>query len=405
MMTGGGRGATMSHRHAPVALVITLLLVTLACAQAKPALRTYETRYYVIHTDLGRDAAREAEVRLTRMAEEYRRRTRDFSGEIRTKFPFYLFRSEADYHAAGGTPNTAGEYDPNTQTLKTFAGDDGPNLVTWHTVQHEGFHQFADQVIGRALPIWANEGLAEYFAEAIFTGDSFVPGVVPQWRLARIRQALQAGKLAPLHEILRMTHPEWNQRLGTTNYDHVWSLVHFLVHGDDGAHREPFTAFLKEAAAGTDPYESFTDHFDVEQIEANWRAYWTHLPDDPTADLLAEATLRTLSGFVARATARRQRFDSFEAFLAAAENGGLKSTESDWLPPSLLKVAVARATSLKKSGGAFAIVTDAPRPPSIIYVDRAGAEMVGRFTLRGARVGKIIIERPLVPSPGTPGEG
>ncbi|MDQ3440250.1 MAG: hypothetical protein M3478_07860, partial [Planctomycetota bacterium] len=144
---------------------IALLLISVASVsgQTKPALRAYETRYYTIHTDLGRDAAREAELRMTRMAEEYRRRTSDFSGEIRKKLPFYLFKREADYHAAGGTPNTAGEYNPNTLTLMAFAGDDGPNLQTWHAVQHEGFHQFADQVIGRGLPIWANEGLAEYF--------------------------------------------------------------------------------------------------------------------------------------------------------------------------------------------------------------------------------------------------
>ena len=386
------------------AILLPLLFIACASAQTKPALRTYETRFYIIHTDLGRDAARETELRMTRMAEEYRRRTRDFSGVIRKKLPFYLYRNEADYHAAGGTPNTAGEYDPNTQTLKAFAGDDGPNLVTWHTVQHEGFHQFADQVISRDLPIWVNEGLAEYFAEALFTGDAFVPGVVPQWRLKRIRETFQAARFTPLSELLSMTHHEWNRRIGTMNYDHVWSLVHFLVHGEDGAHREPFTAFLKNAASGRGPQEAFRRHFDVNELEAKWRAYWTNLPDDPTADLYAEATVRTLTSFLARATARRQRFASFEAFLAAAEKGELKTTESDWLPPSLLKVALARVAELQKSGGTFTIAPAMPRPPRMVYVDKSGDEIVGRFTLNGARVDEVIVERSLVASPGTPGE-
>src|SRR5687767_4708156 len=67
-------------------------------------LATYEGRYYVIHTDLERDQAREAEIRMARMAEEYHARTRDFAGNIREKFPFYLFKNEKDYIAAGGKP-------------------------------------------------------------------------------------------------------------------------------------------------------------------------------------------------------------------------------------------------------------------------------------------------------------
>jgi hypothetical protein len=376
-------------------VVVSLLLVVAAsaAAQTKPAeLRTYETRYYVIHTDLGRDVAREAELRLTRMAEEYRRRTSEFSGEIRKKLPFYLFKTEAAYHAAGGTPNTAGEYNPNTHTLMAFAGDDGPNLQTWHAVQHEGFHQFADQVIGKGLPIWANEGLAEYFAESIFTGDTFVPGIVPQWRLERIRATLNSDGFMPLRELLGLSHAEWNQRISVTQYDHVWSLTHFLVHAEGGALQEKFVAFLKAASGGAGSgFETQIDR--IETIEGKWRNYWTSLPNDPTADLYAEATLRTLTSFLARATARRQRFDSFDAFITTARSDGLKATETDWLPPSLLKVAVARVGEIQKTGEKFEVLPDAPRPPTIVYSDGKGVEMVGRFTLKGARVDQVIVER------------
>jgi hypothetical protein len=371
------------------AITLLLTVLTTAAAETKPAdLRTYETGYYVIHTDLGRDGAREAELRLTRMAEEYRRRTSDFSGEIRKKFPFYLFRREADYHAAGGTPNTAGEYDPNAHALMAFAGDDGPNLATWYTVQHEGFHQFADQVIGKQLPICVNEGLAEYFGEALFTGDGFVAGVVPPWRLKRVQATMEAGKFAPLREIMSLSHKQWNARISTTTYDQVWSLVHFLVHADDGARREGLVALLK------DPNGAFEQHLgNIEDLETMWRTYWSQLSENPTADLYVEATLRTLTSFLARATARRQRFDSFDAFIATARSDGLKTTETDWLPPSLLKVAGARVGELQKTGAKLEMLSDAPRPPSIIYSDRKGVEMVGRFTLKGARVDQVIVER------------
>ena len=373
------------------AIVLLLVAVNAASAQTKPAeLRTYETRYYVIHTDLGRDGAREADLRLTRMAEEYRRRTSDFSGEIRKKFPFYLFRREADYHAAGGTPNTAGEYNPNQQTLMTFAGDDGPNLATWYTVQHEGFHQFADQVIGQQLPIWANEGLAEYFGEALFTGDGFVAGVVPPWRLKRVQATIEAGKFAPLREVVSLSHKQWNARISTTNYDQVWSLVHFLVHADDGARRDGLVALLK------DPNSAVEQHLgNVDDLETKWRTYWSQLPEDPTADLYAEATLRTLTSFLARATARRQQFASFDEFVAAAEKGQLTMAESDWLPPSLLSDALKRTAGFRKEGDRFSLELDAPRPPKIRYRSKGGTELAGRFTLKGSRMGDVSIERPM----------
>lgn len=399
MMTGGGRGDTMSCKHATAAALGTLLLavaaVTVTTGQTKPrGLRTYETRYYVIHTDVGRDAAREAELRLTRMAEEYHRRTRDFSGEIRTKLPFYLFTNEADYHAAGGAPNTAGEYDPNAQALKTFTGGAEPNLATWYTVQHEGFHQFADHVVGRNLPIWANEGLAEYFGEALFTGDGFVAGVVPAWRMKRVRAALEDNTFMSLRELLALSHKQWNAQLSTTNYDHAWTLVQFLVHGRRGSRQAALTAFIRDTTAGADWKNAWKEHLgEIGELEAEWRAYWTELPDDPTADLYAEATLQTLMSFLARATARRQRFDSFDAFVATAERGELKSTESDWLPPALLKDGLTRVAAMRKDGGAFALVARAPRPPTIVFVDKGGVQMSGRFKLKGARVAEVEVER------------
>ena len=68
---------------------------------------------------------------------------------------------------------------------------------TWHTVQHEGFHQFAHVVIRGDLPIWVNEGLAEYFGEAVFTGDGFVSGVIPPTAMTGIRRLPATRASAP----------------------------------------------------------------------------------------------------------------------------------------------------------------------------------------------------------------
>ena len=155
-----------------------LILASAAGAVRGGEMRVYQTRYYVIHTDLGAEVVREAAVRMAAMAEEYHRRTRDFEGTIDRKLPFYIFSDPDAFRRAGGLPGSTGAY--TGQWLMTLAAD---GRVNWPAVQHEGFHQFVSAVIGGPMPIWANEGMAEYFGMAQFTGDGFVVGLIPPARL------------------------------------------------------------------------------------------------------------------------------------------------------------------------------------------------------------------------------
>src|SRR6186713_535893 len=106
-----------------VTIVLSICLIAAAAAPAAPApqqqqppegLKRYEGRYYIINTDFTGDDLREADLRMTKMAEEYKKRTEGFSGAIGHKFPFFLFRDIEDYHRAGGMEGTAGVFNPNT---------------------------------------------------------------------------------------------------------------------------------------------------------------------------------------------------------------------------------------------------------------------------------------------------
>src|SRR5215207_7370510 len=159
-------------------------------ASRPPELRRYDTPYYVIHTDLPDEGAAEAVARMTPLATGLRNRTRalGFAGRIDTRLPFYLYARREDYLATGAPPQTAGAF--LGDRLIAAAVDDRGS-TTWHVVQHEAFHQFAAAAPGTELPAWLNEGLGEYFGEALFTGDGYVCGVVPEWRLKRVKQSLE----------------------------------------------------------------------------------------------------------------------------------------------------------------------------------------------------------------------
>src|SRR6266542_1457347 len=92
-------------------LLIFSLLLSPSAFAAEPNLRQYESKYYLIHTDLPPLEAREAQVRMTRMAEEYLQRTAGFAGQLKERLPFYLYKDRVDYEKAGGIENSGGIFD------------------------------------------------------------------------------------------------------------------------------------------------------------------------------------------------------------------------------------------------------------------------------------------------------
>jgi hypothetical protein len=378
----------------------TLFLFALALAQTgalaenggKVSMPSYETRYYTIYTDLPPLRVREAELRMNKMVEVYQERTRDFSGAIRQRLPFYLFTKEQDYLDAGGIEGSSGVFDRSSQVLMAVAVE--KSSETWYTVQHEGFHQFAHAVIGGELPIWVNEGLAEYFGEAIFTGEGYVPGIIPDWRLRRIKMDLTANKFRPIEEMMKLGHANWNDELSVVNYDQAWSMVHFLAHGDNGKYQGAFVGFMRDVGAHKPADKAWEENFgSAEGFEAKWRDYWDSLKPGATADAYARATLQTLAATVGRAYVTKQPFDSLESMEKALTTGKLKFTDQHWLPNSVFEVALENLAQLRKAGHRFSIVPQPGRQPIIVAEMTTGTRWIGQFTVQNARVSQVTITK------------
>lgn len=369
-----------------------VLAVSLAFSQAKPKPAapteakavTVENRYYIIHADLSPDDLREVSVRLDRMAEEYIQRTKGFPGKVTRKFPFFIYSDPKDYVAAGGFPGSAGCF-TGDKLMAIAAKDDA---VTWHVIQHEGFHQFVANTMGRNIPIWLNEGMAEYFGEGIFTGDGYEVGLIPPGRLKRVQKEIADGRLKSLSEMLNFSHVEWNAQLGILNYDQAWSMVQFLVHGDDGKYQKPFVSFVNAISRGTPWQKAFSETLsDVKGFEQKWKEYWTGLTGSPTEDQYLRATVATLTSFLARASSQKQAIATFDDFAkAAAAEGGIKSHKDDWLPPDLLTSAL-RALGGQKSP--LVIEEGEGKVPQIVAELADGARVVGAFKLKGNRVDRV----------------
>lgn len=395
-----GRSRRISVAALLLAGLTALIPVLPARTQAQTvALKRYETRYYTIFTDLDADAVREATLRITHMAEEYQRRTRGFAGEIRERLPFYLFNKAQDYVAAGAPAGTAGVF--MGDRLMAIAGEDAGGY-TWHTVQHEGFHQFVHAVIKGDIPIWANEGLAEYFGESVWTGDGFVSGVVPPERLAQLRRRIREGSLKSIEEMMLLSHAMWNAEGAVANYDLAWSMVHFLAHAEDGKYQKPFAGFLRGVSGGDKWPEAWKRNFgsDVKSFQQRWLQYWQGLEPNPTRDLYARASAETIAAFLGRAQTQRQFFKDWDELVATAKDGRVSVGKNDWLPSALLDEAIARTRrvgdwSLERRGGMTRV---------LCRLDD-GTQLVGSYKLKAGRFDSAEVKvTPARSKPGSAGE-
>ncbi len=367
--------------------------LTFAANGGRVAMPTYPTRYYTIYSDLPLPQVREAELRMTRMAEAYHERTKDFAGSIHQRLPFYLFAHEQDYLDAGGLKDSAGIFDRSSQLLMAFVGDNPAE--TWHVVQHEGFHQFAAAVIGGDIPVWANEGLAEYFGEGIFTGDGFVTGIVPDWRLRRIKRELAADKFRSVNQMMNLSHATWNDKLTVANYDQAWSMVHFLAHADNGKYQHAFIGFMRDIGNHRSAPDAWNNNFGgTEGFEAKWRQYWLNLPEGSTDDAYARATLETLTGVLGRAYAVHQHFSSIDELAKAVTSSAYRFDPRDWLPSSVFDVALENLTQLEKRGTRFWIASPPNHQPVVVCQTTDGKRVAGQFTLQSGHIAKVTVAAP-----------
>lgn len=364
--------------------IIPLAACLLLPANASGQGTTYQTKYYVVHSDLAGPVVHEAALRMTLMVEEYKARTKGAAGKLTERLPFYLFHNPADYYRNGGMPGSVGVF--TGDRLMAIAGEAVGDL-TWHIVQHEGFHQFVRAVIRGQVPIWINEGLAEYFGEAIFTGDGYVTGLISRKRCARIKEMIRSDRFKTIAEMMMLTHSDWNMEMNFENYDMAWSMIHFLGHAQDGKYQSRFQKFLQSVSFGMAWEKAWIKNFggDAGAFEEMWRKYWIELPEDPTPEVRARAITETLTGYLARAMSQRLRYDTADDFLAAAAKGRLAAHADDWLPSALLDHALAEG----KQVGTWELRMPKTRTPKLVCTLTDGTEIVGTFRLKRDRVGAV----------------
>ena len=303
-------------RIAVLGFCLLLFTSTVSAQQRQAQLAWWERAqeekvgHYWIKTDLPAAEANALARHLNFMYGEYSKRLASMPVRAQEKLNVLIFKQHDDYVLTlrarfGVNPTgTGGMFfvTPNGSGL-AFWTEDLPHRRVEHVIQHEGFHQFAYSRFGDDLPIWVNEGLAEFFGESVVVGDTLIIGQSTPRVLEAVKQAIERNAYHPFQTMLRMTPAQWNTAVSngsaTLNYGQAWSMVHFLVYGDGGKYVGPFETYLKHLNNGLPSEQAFIRAFgnDIEGFERQWRQY--ALAAKPSAfvsameriEFLAEGTL------------------------------------------------------------------------------------------------------------------
>lgn len=280
-----------------LAVVIAIYFGLALPAHAQNGLASFTSRRYVIHTNLTKTETRVFGKHMDRVYDAYVRKFSNIglASKQDEPMPLYLFRTRDQYatfcrrNGMNGA-NSGGMffYRPHIHGLATYI-QDRPLTETFSVLQHEGFHQFAFSHIGPRLPIWVNEGLAQYFEDGIFDNGKLYLDMANARRIDSVREAIRRGRTVPFDKMLSMTDEAWGRTLNTDaaaaglQYDQAWSMVFFLATADDGKYVQPFRAYLHDVAGGRDSNLAFQDAFksrDVSPFENAWRAHALNVTPD-----------------------------------------------------------------------------------------------------------------------------
>ncbi len=156
-----------------------------------------------------------------------------------------VFKSRGAYEPFA-PPNTAGYFQPGPDmNYIALSAERNPyDLHPFSTIFHEYVHFLIKNTL-QEVPIWFNEGLAEYYSVLeVEADDRKVQLGLP---IGEHLLALREQKLLPLKTLFAVDHssPYYNEKnKKSVFYAQSWALVHYLLLGNDARRQPQFAKFI-----------------------------------------------------------------------------------------------------------------------------------------------------------------
>ncbi|MFQ5877482.1 MAG: tetratricopeptide repeat protein [Acidobacteriota bacterium] len=221
-----------------VALLLALLAASAAPVSAIPGEQEAWIRVDTANFTLFSNASRRPTLEVGRRMELFRRVLARLNPdlEVNSPLPTYVFvfrddRSFAPYRTRSGAgPGAQSAYFAADRDANYVALNAAPEGDPSAAVYHEFVHYFLNNNFSD-IPVWLNEGLAEYYTTLRVSGARVEIGRP----LEEYADWLRRHRMLPLPDLLAVTtrSREYNEekRQGAF-YAQSWALVHYLIWGD-----------------------------------------------------------------------------------------------------------------------------------------------------------------------------
>lgn len=269
-------------------IVAVLLFLTVSVARAQtnaaPAIGEFYNAtagQYQVLAQSGRDMGWQVNQFMNQMLQQYSRYFSNWSLKANARVIVFSnaedFRAYAIVPAASVHGGLAGychlktDEDGNTfYELVTYEHD---NL--WQVLAHEGFHQFLGYELGLEVPVWLNEGMAQYFETSYIAYGRLRTGLVSQSKLRAAQSLYRTGQALPVSELLQMDRTTFYANAQVT-YPMSWALVYYLMTRDGSSYTNSrFRHYLQDLKFNRDGIASFQQRFgrDSYQWESDFQRY------------------------------------------------------------------------------------------------------------------------------------
>ena len=270
----------MTKRLALVLATIFCFLVTvssLAPVSAKDTWTSVRSKNFLLVGNANEKDIRQVAVRLEQFREVFSRLFTKVNVNSPVPTTVIVFKNDDSYRPFKPNQNIAGYFQPgpdvNYITLK-LAKELGSEQDPFNIIFHEYTHLLVKDTNGN-VPVWFNEGLAEYYSTFSITDDQKVVLGRP---IASHVFLLRENKMLPLRTLFQVDQksPYYNERdKQSIFYAESWALMHYLILGKDGQRVTQMGKFLELLATNVAVEQAFQQAFAMsfESMEKELRAY------------------------------------------------------------------------------------------------------------------------------------
>src|ERR1051325_2444114 len=179
--------------------------------------------------------------------------------------PYKVNQDEAGYFQAGEDVNYIALTNEHFSTAQPF-----------RVIFHEYVHLLVNNTMGSTVPLWFNEGLAEYYSTFDLKDDDrrVLLGNLIDGHVFYLRQ----NAFLPLRTLFAVDHksPYYNEgNKMNIFYAESWMLTHYLLQGEQQKRRPQLARFVELLGSGIKIEDAFQQAFqlDLDVFEKDFKSY------------------------------------------------------------------------------------------------------------------------------------